>query len=272
MHKGQAGRVLIIAGSKGMAGAAALTARGALYSGAGLVKIAAPSEIFDILQITALEAMCIDREDLEGEAFDFSVYDAIAIGPGIGVSDSNVDLLSRVLYSFAGPVVIDADGINCLCKRPGVLAQRAGATVLTPHPGEAGRLLEAFGLGNYKALGRDASAKALAALPCGGNPLVVLLKGKDTLIASGEDMFVNTTGNPGMATGGSGDVLTGIIVSLLTQGLHYMEADTLQAVLAAAYIHGLAGDIAAEELGQYGMTSADIADAVAEAIKEVTGF
>ena len=272
MHKGQAGRVLIIAGSKGMAGAAALTARGALYSGAGLVKIAAPTEIFNILQVTALEAMCIDREELWDPFFDLSVYDAIAIGPGLGVNDQNVDLLSKVLKDFEGPVVIDADGINCLCERPVALEMRKGPTVLTPHPGEAGRLLKAFAKGDYKELGREASAKALANLPCGDGPLIVLLKGSETIVASAGDLFVNTTGNPGMATGGSGDVLTGIIVSFMAQGLHYLEANVAEAVTAAAYIHGLAGDIAAEELGQYGMTSADIADAVAEAIKEVTGF
>ncbi|MBR0128107.1 MAG: NAD(P)H-hydrate dehydratase [Firmicutes bacterium] len=272
MHKGQAGRVLIIAGSKGMAGAAALAARGALYSGAGLVKIAAPAEIFDILQTTAFEAMCIDRAELDDPAFDYSVFDAIAIGPGLGISEANVDLLSRVISGFEGPVVIDADGINCLCKRPQILNMRRGATVLTPHPGEAGRLLEAFAKGNYKELGRETAAKALADIPCGTGPLVVLLKGSETLVTSGGKMYVNTTGNPGMATGGSGDVLTGIIVSLIAQGMHYMEADPLDAVAASAYLHGLAGDIAAEKKGQYGMTSADLADAVAEAIKEVTGF
>lgn len=268
MHKGQAGRVLIIAGQTGMAGAAVLAARGALYSGAGLVKISAPESLFGILQTSVTEAMCIGREDI-----DLSEFDVIAIGPGIGVREENGELIRKVLTGFEGPVVIDADGLNCLCDRDifpfkDSLTDRQGVTVLTPHPGEADRLLRALGCGGYKLLGRERSARELAEK----TGAIVLLKGSGTLIASEGNVYMNTTGNPGMATGGSGDVLTGIIASFIAQGMHFMRTEPLQAVCAAAYIHGAAGDIAAENIGQYGMTSADIADAVSQAIKEVTGF
>lgn len=278
MHKGQAGRVLIIAGQTGMAGAAVLTARGALYSGAGLVKICAPREIFDILQVSVTEAMCVDRADYAKSSQSalrplLEVYDAIAIGPGLGVSKENVRLLRNVLQNFAGPVVIDADGLNCLCEEIDVIGRRQGVTVITPHPGEADRILKAMGKPGYKEMSREAVAQELTQNFAFGGKLVALLKGSGTLIAESGDaeaVYVNPTGNPGMATGGSGDVLTGVIVSLLAQ--KYLEATPLEAVQAAAYIHGLAGDIAAENIGQYGMTSVDIADAISAAIKEVTGF
>ncbi len=264
MHKGQAGRVLMIAGSKGMAGAAVLSARGALYSGAGLVKVSVPEELFTILQISVPEAMCINRE--EAAKTDLNIYDAICMGPGIGTDEDAMALLFRVLNDYRGPLVLDADGINCLCKYNGFeeVRNRDGVTVFTPHPGEAGRMLQALDLGTYKELGREKTAEELAE----GTGSIVLLKGAMTLIAEGDadgiELYENPTGNPGMATGGSGDVLSGIITSLL--GQKHLEAAPIERVCAAAFLHGLAGDIAAENIGEYGMTSADIADAVAVAI------
>lgn len=263
MHKGQAGRVLMIAGSRGMAGAAVLSARGALYSGAGLVKVSVPDELFTILQIAVPEAMCIDRA--ETAKADLNIYDAICMGPGIGTGEDAMALLFKVLAEYHGPLVLDADAINCLCKYNGFeeVRKREGVTVFTPHPGEAGRMLRALDLGAYKELGREQTAAALAQ----ATGAIVLLKGAMTLIAGGEasetELYENPTGNPGMATGGSGDVLSGIITSLL--GQKHLEAGAMQRVCAAAFLHGLAGDIAAENIGEYGMTSADIADAVAAA-------
>lgn len=265
MHKGQAGRVLIIAGSKGMAGAAVLAVRGALYSGAGLVKVSVPDELFNILQTTVPEAMCIDRE--EAAKADLSVYDAICMGPGLGVSEESMALLHRVASDYAGPLVIDADGINCLCRYGGFeeLRKRQGITVFTPHPGEADRMLGAFGMKSWRELGRERAAGELA-METGA---VVLLKGAPTLIADPTmnllEIYENPTGNPGMATGGSGDVLSGMIASLL--GQKHLTALAGERVCAAAFLHGLAGDIAAENIGEYGMTSADIADAVAAAFQ-----
>ncbi len=296
MHKGHAGRVLIIAGQVGMAGAAVLSARGTLYSGAGLVKISAPEEIFDILQISVPEAMCIGRKGFaSGSAgYDWSAYDAIAIGPGLGTGREQTALLRKVLGEFDGPVIIDADGLNCLCTDLSMLQSRTAVTVITPHPGEADRLLKAAGLPGYDKQDREGTAQRLLELMeregSGQGESIVLLKGEGTLIlASPEDGaqpkgYVNATGNPGMATGGSGDVLTGVIVSLLAQ-VHagakanarekterFMNATYVEAVACAAYLHGLAGDLAAANIGQYGMTSADIADAISSAINEVTGF
>ena len=267
MHKGQAGRVLIIAGSKGMAGAAVLSARGALYSGAGLVKVSVPDEIFNILQTTVPEAMCIDRE--EAAKSDLNVYDAVCMGPGVGVSEESMALIYRVIHDYEGPLIIDADGINCLC-RYGVgedafegIRNRKGITVFTPHPGEADRMLKAFGLESCRELGREKAVTELA-MKTGA---ITLLKGAPTLIVDPtlNDLviFENPTGNPGMATGGSGDVLSGMITSLLAQ--KHLTAWPGDRVCSAAFLHGLAGDIAAENIGEYGMTSADIADAVAAA-------
>ena len=259
MHKGQAGRILFIAGSKGMAGAAVLAARGALYSGAGLVKVSIPDELFHILQCSVTEAMCIDRE--EAAKADLSVYDAICIGPGLGTGEDAMALIHRVITDYEGPLVIDADGINCLCKYSALaqINERQGVTVFTPHPGEADRMLRALALGSYKVMGRQRTAAALAE----ATGAIILLKGHRTLIVSGKDVYENPTGNPGMATGGSGDVLSGIITSLLAQ--KHLDAMPIERVNAAAFLHGLAGDIAAENIGEYSMTSADIADAVAAA-------
>lgn len=265
MHKGQAGRVLIIAGSRGMAGAAVLAARGALYSGAGLVKVSVPDELFNILQCSVTEAMCIDRS--EAAKADLDLYDAICIGPGLGTGEDAMSLIYRVLTDYSGPLVIDADGINCLCKYGGFdeVKNREGITVFTPHPGEADRMLLACMLDSYKQLGRGGTAAALAE----ATGAIVLLKGSLTLVAYGSakelEIYENPTGNPGMATGGSGDVLSGILTSLLAQ--KHLSAAPFDRVKAAAFLHGLAGDIAAENIGEYGMTSADIADAVAAAFK-----
>lgn len=292
MHKGQAGRVLIIAGQTGMAGAAVLAARGTLYSGAGLVKVSAPKDLFDIIQISAPEAMCIGRKGFEKENpdpdYDLSKYDAIAIGPGFGTGEDKTRLLRKVLEGFDGPVVIDADGLNCLCEEITMLKDRKGTTVITPHPGEADRILKTAGTDGYDKDDREGTASRLASIAGtkdrSGSELIVLLKGKGTLVASGNDMYLIGTGNPGMATGGSGDVLTGLILSLIGQARagarsnakegtnRFMDAGYLETVACAAYIHGLAGDIAAADKGQYGMTSADIADAIPAAIKEVTGI
>ena len=278
MHKGHAGRVLMIAGSKGMAGAAVLAARGALYSGAGLVRIAVPLDMFDILQITVPEAMCIERSrifasEAKGTKYvHLNEYDAVCIGPGLGENEESARLISKFTTEFEGPLVIDADGINCLARYGGIglVAEREGVTVLTPHPGEADRLLRVLGCGTYSILGREGTIKALAS----HLRSIIVLKGSETLTADGmkdavNGIYVNTTGNPGMATGGSGDVLSGMITSVLAQKT--LKADPLERVNACVYIHGLAGDIAASKKGEYGMTAADTANAIPPAIKGITG-
>lgn len=264
-HKGQCGRVLIIAGSYGMAGAAVLAARGALKSGAGLVKIAAPDELFHILQTAVPQATCMsisqgfDRRSLED-------YGAIAIGPGIGVDEKNYLLIENILNNFDGPVVIDADAITCLCKygkKTQVIKDSSCSVVMTPHPGEGNRLLESLSSADIKTLGRETSAEYISEM----TGATVLLKGADTVVTCHEKgTYINTTGNPGMATGGSGDVLTGVIAAFAASGI-----DAFEAAKTGAYIHGLAGDIAADNIGQWGMTAVDIEEALPAALKQIVG-
>lgn len=265
IHKGQCGRVLIAAGSVGMAGAAVLAVRGAIRSGAGLVKAAVPQELFTILQTSVPQATCMSISD------DFSprsleIYGAIAAGPGMGVDEKNYHFIRDILKCYDGPVVLDADGLNSLCRFDEALDSikgRKGPTILTPHPGEADRLLEALGEKKIGQMGRTRASEILAEK----TGAVVLLKGAGTLVTmSGKGTYINTTGNPGMATGGSGDVLTGVIAAIAASGI-----DALDAARAGAFVHGMAGDIAAERHGQWGMTSVDIEEALPAAFKKIVG-
>lgn len=265
IHKGQCGRVLIIAGSRGMAGAAVLAARGALKSGAGLVKTAVPYELFNILQTAVPQATCMDvSEGFSSRSLE--IYGAVAIGPGIGVDKENHEMIASVLSQYSGTVVIDADGLNTLCSysnSPEIIKESKASVIITPHPGEGNRLLAALGEGSIDELGREKAAEVLSER----TGAAVLLKGAGTVVAmSGHKTYINTTGNPGMATGGSGDVLTGVIAALAAYG-----TDPFDAVRSGAYIHGLAGDIAAEKYGQWGMTAVEIEEALPFAFKEIVG-
>lgn len=254
-HKGQCGRVLIVAGSEGMCGAAALSAKAALRSGSGLVTVALDEKLFPIVQVLVPEATCVPRSRImakDGDSF-LSRFDSIAIGPGIGVSEENYQMIYRIMQETECIKVIDADGLNTLCSYDNKLSCMTaypGKVVITPHPGEADRMLKCAGASTVREMGRENAVRALADF----TRATVLLKGNETLVAqSGHDVSCNTTGNPGMATGGSGDVLTGVIASLCGIGYNGYAAARI-----GAFIHGLAGDIAAEHLGQWGMTSMDI--------------
>ena len=264
IHKGQCGRALIVAGSMGMAGAAVLSAGGALRSGAGLVRIAAPREIMGILQTAVPEATCMDVRDISLP--DMEIYGAAAVGPGLGVDEDSYLITEKILRGYSGPVVIDADGLNALCAFGtdwDMLKERKCPVILTPHQGEADRLLTAMGEGSVSELGREKAAVRISERI----GAAVLLKGADTVVTmKGRGTYINTTGNPGMATGGSGDVLTGVIAAIAASG-----AEAFDAVRAGAFIHGMAGDIAADRLGQWGMVSSDIVEALPEAFKKVTG-
>lgn len=264
IHKGQCGRVLVIAGSRGMAGAAVLAAGAALRSGAGLVQVAVPDELFPILQTAVPQATCMSVfGELPYRAL--GIYDSIAIGPGLGVDEEKYGLIKHVLRDYNGPVVLDADGLNTMCRFDMDLAElknRVSPVILTPHPGEGDRLLDALGEKMLRCSGRLEAVEFL----CEKTGRTVLLKGAGTLVsAPGEKTYINTTGNPGMATGGSGDVLTGVIAALAAYGLSAADA-----ARTGAFMHGLAGDIAAESLGQWGMTSLDIEMALPEAFKRIT--
>lgn len=251
-HKGDFGRVLLLCGSRGYTGAAALAALGSLRSGAGLVYLAVPECIYTI-EATKLTEPIVMAMDDDGVTFSSKAVkavcqllpkmDAVLIGPGLGQSEGTLAVLTAVLENFPGPIVVDADGINLLSKHKALLRRRNAPTVLTPHEGEFSRLEPSY-QGD-----RQNSAIAFA----GEYGCVLVLKGHDTLITDGEICYRNTTGNPGMAVGGSGDVLAGIIVSLIGQGI-----DPLLAAAIGTWLHGAAGDCSARRIGQYGMLPTDI--------------
>lgn len=261
IHKGDCGRVLVIAGSVGMAGAAMLCARGALRSGAGLVRISAPEELYPILQVGVPEATCVSRDI---SRLDYMSADVIAIGPGLGDDEKNRELLNTILTNYKKTIVLDADGINTVyrCNLGQALKISEADVIITPHPGEAAKLLKYYGK-DADLSRREESVTHL--MSC--TDAVSVLKGSETLVAGRDGKtYINTTGNPGMAAGGSGDVLTGIIAALAGQGL-----EALDAAKAGVYIHGLAGDIAAGKIGETGMTAMDIAENTAAAFKEIIG-
>ena len=255
MHKGECGKVLVIAGSKGMAGAAVLCGKGAYRAGAGLVRISIGEELFPIIQVALPEAMCRDRFI---RAADLEDYDSIAIGPGLSDNPENEALIEMILAEYGKTVVLDADGLNAITKAgmTGRLKNSKARAIITPHMGEANRLLEG---------GTETDRVKVAEKLVEKTGAIVVLKGAGTIVASAEEgIFINNTGNPGMATGGSGDVLTGIIAAFAGQGKSPWDA-----AKAGTFIHGMAGDIAAETFGEYGMTAMDIAEATALSIKKI---
>ena len=250
-HKGSFGKLLLLCGSRGYTGAASLAAMGALRSGAGLVFLGVPESIYAIEAVKLTEPVVFPLPDRDGmlavdavkEVADrLCQMDAVLIGPGLGQSEGTLAVLETVMASSL-PVVVDADGINLLSKHKYLVRGRSAPTILTPHEGEFKRLMGP--------VGQDRQASAMEAarqLGC-----IMVLKGHHTLITDGSVCYQNTTGNPGMAVGGSGDVLAGMIVSLLGQGLAPLEA-----AACAVWLHGAAGDRCAQQLGQYGMLPTDM--------------
>lgn len=251
-HKGNFGRVLLLCGSRGYTGAAALAAMGSLRSGAGLVYLAVPECIYHIEAVKLTEPIVLPFPDCNGTLSSDAVnavqellprMDAVLIGPGVGQSAGTLAVLRCVLENFQGPVIVDADGINLLAKHKTLLRRRNHPTILTPHEGEFSRLDTAYQ--------GDRLNNALAFASEYG--CILVLKGHETLITDGNICYRNTTGNPGMAVGGSGDVLAGVIVSLLGQGIA-----PLQAAAVGVWLHGAAGDQSAKRIGQYGMLPTDL--------------
>ena len=260
-HKGSFGKILLLCGSRGYTGAAYLSAMGALRSGAGLVFLGVPESIYAIEAVKLNEPVVFPLPDKHGKLSEAAIpeilerlpkMDAVLIGCGLGQSEKTLAVVRAVLENAACPVVVDADGINVLSGHKDILRGRKPPTILTPHDGEFARLGGAVGED------RMAAAAAMATdLGC-----IVLLKGHRTCITDGVTHYRNHTGNPGMAVGGSGDVLAGIIVSLLGQGLAPLEA-----AACGAWLHGAAGDICAEEIGQYGMLPSDMLNALPRLMK-----
>jgi NAD(P)H-hydrate epimerase len=268
-NKGNFGKVLVIAGSRGMSGAAVLCGSAALRGGAGLVRVAVPH---DILPIVAAGNPCYMTvpllQDGDGRLDAMaepdlltlaSSHDVVALGPGLGRSSAMTTLLSVLLARLHMPIVLDADGLNAFVQHTGSL-RRAAPLILTPHPGEFGRLL------NIDAATVQAHRRQLATGFAAENGLVLLLKGHGTIVTDGRRVYQNTTGNPGMATAGSGDVLTGLVAALLAQGLEAFAAAQL-----GAYVHGLAGDLARDALGEVGMIATDVLAHLPQALQQVAG-
>lgn len=261
IHKGDCGRILLIAGSLGMAGAAILCGRGALRSGAGLVRIATLEELFPIIQVGVPEATCVSRRSLN---LDDTKYDAISAGPGLGEELEDAELIRKILHEYEGTFILDADGLNQIAinKMQEDLKKSLCKVIITPHLGEAARLLS-IDISMAKMMDRQELASRLVEQ----TNAIVVLKGEGTIVATPEgNSYTNTTGNPGMATGGAGDVLTGIITSLSGQGILPEDA-----AKAGVYLHGLAGDLGAQHFGEYGLIAGDIAEMIALAIKKTLG-
>lgn len=267
-HKGDYGRAVIVGGSLGMAGAPALSGMACLRSGAGLTAVFTPP---NIQPTVAAFCPAYTTLTLPHRSFSYTPCDsfarstwgqweraigspsAVAIGPGLGMLGRTPSVAKTAYLRLRMPTVIDADALNALAKHRDGLGAAAGARVLTPHAGEFARLSgKPLADPNDDKERRDRAAALARSL---GSETVVLLKGPRTVVTDGERFAVNTTGNPGMATGGSGDVLTGIITALLAQGLTAFDAARL-----GAHVHGLAGDLAAAKLGEISLTAPDLID------------
>ena len=259
-HKGDFGKVLLLCGSRGYTGAAYLAAMGALRSGSGLVFLGVPESIYAIEAVKLNEAIVFPLPDVDGKLSAAAIpeilerlpkLDAVLIGPGLGQSEGVFTAVKTVLEKAGCPVVLDADGINVMAAHKDILRGRTNPTILTPHAGEFARL-------GGRAEDRQTAAEDMARdLGC-----IMLLKGHNTVITDGTETYINPTGNPGMAVGGSGDVLSGIIVSLLGQGIAPLEAAAI-----GAWLHGAAGDICAAEIGQYGMLPTDMVNVLPRLLK-----
>jgi hydroxyethylthiazole kinase-like uncharacterized protein yjeF len=267
-HKGDYGRVLIVAGSRGRTGAAHLAAVGALRSGAGLVTVATPASCQSIVAAMApeymTEALAETEEGLHRDGVDHVLElarDVLALGPGLGQAPATRQFIRQLVDRATMPLVIDADGLNAFAGDPERLAGREGRDVIiTPHPGEMARLV---GMSTDEV---QSSRLEIARNFAVAHHVFVVLKGHRTLIATpDEKVFINPTGNPGMATGGTGDVLTGMIAAWLSQLL-----DAEAACKLAVYLHGLAGDLAEADEGEVSMTAGDVAGHLGDAMLELT--
>jgi NAD(P)H-hydrate epimerase len=267
-HKGDYGRVLLVAGSRGKTGAAHLSAIGALRSGAGLVTVATPNSCLDILAAMGAEYMTEPLDEavngLDPDGVDRLLdlaRDVVALGPGLGQAEATRDFVKQFVDRATMPLVIDADGLNAFANDPDRLAGREGRDVIiTPHPGEMARLV---GMSTDEV---QASRLEIARNFAVAHHVYVVLKGHRTLIATpDEKVFINPTGNPGMATGGTGDVLTGMIAAWLAQLL-----DAEAACKLAVYLHGMAGDLAEADEGEVALTAGDLAGHLGDAIMELS--
>ncbi len=270
-HKGDYGRIFVLAGSRGLTGAAHLAGMGALRAGAGLVTVGVPEKVYSVIARKESELMVRPFPSTVAGALawrglksilDFSKdQDVFALGPGLSQNRETWKLVRRLIVRLVQPLVIDADGLNALKGELPVLRHSRYRAILTPHPGEFVRL---FG-GALSAKDTDRKRRAKAVAEKFG--IFIVLKGFHTVVASPEGgIYVNPTGNPGMATAGSGDVLTGMIAALIGQGFSLWDAARF-----GVYLHGLAGDLACKKTGEASLTAGDILERLPAAIKKVRG-
>lgn len=271
VHKKEVGRVLVIAGSQGMTGAAVLTAEAALKSGAGLVTLGIPAGLNTILEEKLTEVITVPLAETASHALDVGAYeriaelasthDVVAIGPGISRSQNTVDLVRKLVSNLTCPAVIDADGLNALVGAAKLLKERSCPTVLTPHPGELSRLIEV----PVEKIQRERIDFARRVASQWG--VVLVLKGAHSVVSSPEKTVVISTGNAGMASAGTGDVLTGFISGFIAQGL-----DAYRAAILGTYLHGLAGDLAAQDLTEWCLVASDLTKYLPAAIKQLIAY
>ncbi|MCD5390579.1 NAD(P)H-hydrate dehydratase [candidate division NPL-UPA2 bacterium] len=269
-HKGDYGHILVLAGSVGLTGAAALTSLGALRSGAGLVTLAVAESLNPIMEVKLTEVMTKPLPETEDGTLSLKAeekilelvkkIDILAIGPGLSTSEETSELVRRLIVKVEKPMVIDADAVNALSGNISTLKRAPGPRIITPHPGEMARLL------GKSREGVQADRIGISQEVAEETGATVVLKGARTIISDSEgSVYVNPTGNPGMASGGVGDILTGMIASFLGQGLGEIEAAQM-----GVYLHGLAADIAKESKGELALIASDLLDSLPRAIKRLT--
>lgn len=266
-HKGTYGHAVIIGGATGKAGAVVMAGKSAMRSGAGLVTAVVPSGINGVVQSSLIEAMSLPLQEnkfgtLSAKAIDSIIEfcrgkSVVAAGPGMGANDETAEIVKMLIREIDVPLILDADAINVLARDVSILDKRKSDLILTPHPGEMGRLTGRTSSEIQKER-FEICVETARRYAC-----IVILKGRNSIISCrGERTYINLTGNPGMATGGSGDVLTGIIAGFVSQGL-----SAEYSACAGAFIHGLSGDIAAENLGEISLCAGDIIDYLPEAFQ-----
>jgi len=268
-HKGDFGHLLVLAGSLGYTGAASLCSEAALLSGSGLVTLGIPRSLNVIVAKKVTEAMTLPLPETKAQTLSLRAFslilkkgesvDAFAIGPGLSRHPETVRLIHRLIPRIRKPMVVDADGLNALAKDPRIFKKAKAPVIGTPHPGEMGRLIRqksAFIQKHREKVAKDFAVRY---------NMITVLKGHRTVVASPQGkLYINRTGNPGMATAGCGDVLTGVIGSFLGQGM-----DPFEAACRAVYVHGLAGDLAAKEKGEASLIASDLLKYLPEAFKKV---
>ncbi len=264
-HKGVFGHVLILAGSRGFIGAAKLAAFGAGRSGVGLVTIGTPRPLGDVLGASLTEAMTLMLPATEDETLAHAAIDtalgfvadkeAAVLGPGISRHPETREFVLEFIRRCPVPFVVDADGLNCLSTQLDALTEKQAPCIVTPHPGEMARL-QGTSTADVQADRENSARKFARDFDC-----TVVLKGRDTIVCSEEDLCcMNPTGNSGLAKGGTGDVLAGIVGGLLAQGMQCIDAAAL-----GVYLHGLAGDLAAKANTERGMTAGDVVECLPQA-------